>query len=118
MKLSSLPEEASRVLCDRNLSDSQDDVCGVKVPEYSLHMRRVSPPICDTRELFVGLMPSSSPILTFRVGPRHISPLLFVILMNSVTELCGEGETLREVIQTFVSYPKEFHCRWPKRAIS
>ena len=33
MKLSSLPEEASPVLCDRNLSASQDDVFGVKVPE-------------------------------------------------------------------------------------
>ena len=35
MKLSSLPEEASRVLCDRNLSDPQDDVFGVKVPEHA-----------------------------------------------------------------------------------
>jgi len=36
MKLSSLPQEVSRVLCDRNLSDPQDDVCGVKVPEYAI----------------------------------------------------------------------------------
>jgi hypothetical protein len=35
MKLSSLPQEASRVLCDRTLSDPQGDVFGVKVPEYA-----------------------------------------------------------------------------------
>ncbi len=59
-------------------------------------MRRVSPPVCDTCVLFAGSIPSSSPILTFLVGPRHIPPLLFVYYQYTPPLLAPTSRAIRD----------------------